>query len=234
MNRYARFHNYFSSETSKPRTCKNYVEEIRTALSQAGFEAPYVLMPHSISSVYSEYYASKYPEEVEAVISLDGTPTVIYEEMPSFVKSILPIAKFQQAIGTTSLLAPLTTNKKCLLSKGYTEKEIKDMVAFAGLLMNDTVLEQMSNSAEFIKQTMNLPFPIYVPYFKIISKKTYETSNQQLKKFKITPQESQHKHLERIGENAQYEILKGTHFIYINNVERIADITDGLLLKANQ
>lgn len=104
-------------------------------------------MPHSISSIYSEYYSSKYPEEVEAVISLDGTPTVIYEDMPSFVKSILPIAKFQQAIGTTSLLAPLTTNKKYLLSKGYTEKEIKDMVTFAGFLMNDTVLDQISNSA---------------------------------------------------------------------------------------
>jgi len=47
----------FSSETSKPRTSENYVDEIRIALNQAGFEAPYVLMPHSISSVYSEYYA---------------------------------------------------------------------------------------------------------------------------------------------------------------------------------
>ena len=70
----------FSSETSKPRTCENYVEQTRTARGQAGFKAPFVLMPHSISTVYSEYYAAKYPEEVEAVISLDGTTTAHYEK----------------------------------------------------------------------------------------------------------------------------------------------------------
>ena len=224
----------FSSETSKPRTCENYVEETRTALNQAGFKAPYVLMPHSISSVYSEYYAAKYPEEVEAVISLDGTGTAHYEKMPANVKFILPIAKFQQAIGTTSLIAPLTVNKKYLLSNGYTEKEINDMITFAGFSMNATVLEQILNSSEFIKQTMDLPFPKSIPYFKVISKKTYETPNNQLKQIKMTPQEYQHKHLERIGEHTKYEILDGTHFIYINNVVRIAEITDKVLFKANQ
>jgi len=225
----------FSSETSKPRTCENYVEEIRTALSQAGFKAPYVLMPHSISSVYSEYYAAKYPEEVKAIISLDGTTTAHndYEDMPAIVKSILPIAKFQQAIGVTSLLAPLTINRKHLLSNGYSEKEINDMITFVGFSINDTVLKQISNSVEFIKQTMDLPFPKSIPYFKVISKQTYETSNQQLKQMKMTPQEYQQKHLERIGEHAEYEILDGTHFIYVNNVEKIVEITDSLLFKVN-
>lgn len=221
----------FSSETSKARTCENYIEETRTALSQAGFKAPYVLMPHSISTVYSEYYAAKYPEEIEGIISLDGTSTAFYEEMPAIVKHIFPIVKFQQAIGTTSLIAPLTVNKNHLLSKGYTEKEINDMITFAGFSMNSTVLEQMASSSEFIKQTMDLPFPKFIPYFKVISKRTYETPNKQIK---MTPQEYQHKHLERIGEHAKYEILEGNHFIYLNNVDRIAEITDELLLEGKQ
>jgi len=222
----------FSSETAKPRTCENYVEETRTALGQAGFKAPYVLMPHSISSIYGEYYAAKYPDEVEAVISLDGTSTAyLGEEMPAFVKSLLQVAKFQQGIGFTSLLAPLTVNKANLLSNGYTEKEISDMITFAGFTINNNFLEQMGSMSEFIKQTMNLPFPESIPYFKVISKQTYETPNKQLK---MTPQEYQHKHLERIGEHAKYEILDGNHFIYLNNVDRIAEITDDLLLKANQ
>lgn len=224
----------FSSGTSKPRTCENYVQETRTALSKAGFKAPYVLMPHSISSVYSEYYASKYPEEVEAVISLDGTSTAIKGEGPASLKTLLSIAKFQQGTGITSLLAPLAINKKYLLSNGYTEKEINDMITFVGFSINDTLIEQMSNSAEFIKQTMDLPFPESIPYFKVISKQTYETPNPELKQFKITPQEYQHKHLERIGKHVQYEILDGTHFIYINNADRIAQIADSLLLKANK
>ena len=221
----------FSSETSKPRTSENYVEEIRAALSQAGFKAPYALMPHSISSVYSEYYAAKYPKEVEAIISLDGTSTAFYAEMPAIVKSILPIAKFQQAVGMLSVIAPLTANKKQLLSAGFTEKEISDILTFAGFSINNTVLEQIQSSSEFIKQTMDLPFPESVPYFKVISKKTYETPNKQLK---MTPQEYQNEHLERIGKHVKYEILDGTHFIYANNVDRIAEITDNLLRKDNQ
>lgn len=219
----------FSTGTSRPRSCENYVEETRTALSQAGFKAPYVLMPHSISSVYSEYYAARYPEEVKGIISLDGTSTAYKgADMPAFVKTLLSVAKFQQGAGVTSLAAPLAINRKTLLSYGYTEKEIDDMTAFAGFFINDTLLQQIANSADFIKQTMDVPYPGSVPYFKIISRKTYETPNNQLK---ITPQEYQHQHLDRIGINARYEILDGTHFIYINNVERIAKITDEFLIK---
>jgi len=222
----------FSSKTAKLRTCENYVEETRIALDKAGFKAPYVLMPHSISSIYGEYYAAKYPEEVEAVISLDGTSSAYCgNEMPSFIKSLLQVAKFQQGIGFTSLLALLTVNKANLILNGYTQKEISNMITFAGFSINSNFLEQMGNTSDFIKQTMNLPFPESVPYFKVISKRTYETPNKQLK---MTPQEYQHKHLERIGENAKYEILDGNHFIYLNNVDRIAEITDDLLLKAKQ
>lgn len=219
----------FSSETLKPRTCENYVKEIRTALRKAGFKAPYILMPHSISGIYSEYYASKYPEEVEAIISLDGTSTAYYEKMPAIVKFMLPIVKFQQVIGTLSIMALLTVNKKYLRSNRYTEKEINNAITFGGFLMNDTVLKQMLSTPECIRQTMNLPFPNSIPYFKVISQKTYETPNKQIK---MTPQEYQHKHLKRIGEQAKYEILDGTHFIYINNVDRIAEITDDFLLES--
>ncbi len=218
----------FSSETARERSCENYTEEIRAALAAAGFAPPYVLMPHSISSVYSEHYASKYPEEVEAILSLDGSSTAHYERMPSFLKYVLPIAKFQQAVGLTSVVGPLTVNKPNLLSKGYTEKEITDMAVYVGFSINDTLLAQMAASSEVIRQAMELPFPCSIPYFKIIARDTYETSNPQLKKAGLTPQQYQEDHLSRIGEHAKYEILDGNHFIYLNNVDRIAEITDAV------
>ena len=220
----------FSSQTEKPRTTENYIEEIRMALKEGGFQSPYVLMPHSISSVYGEYYASKYPHEVEAMISLDGTSTAYYEEMPSIVKFLLPIAKLQQSTGTLSLLAQVTTNKQQLLAKGYTEKEISDMVTFSGFTLNKNVFEQIASTSEYIKDTKDLPFPKTVPYFKVISKETYETPNKQLK---MTPQQYQYDHLERIGEHVEYEILDGNHFIYGNNADRILEIVQNLLIKAN-
>ena len=213
----------FSSTTSIPRSSGQYVEEIRSALAAADFKPPYVLMAHSISSVFAEHYAAEYPEEVKAVISLDGTSTAHYEKTPSIVKVVLPVVKFQQTVGTLSILAVLTTNKKNLLTKGYTKQEIEDMITFAGFSMNDTLLQQIAESGEFIGQTLALPYPASVPYFKVISKKTYETPNKQLH---MTPQEYQTKHLERIGPQVKFEILEGSHFIYQNNATRIVQITD--------
>jgi len=216
----------FSSPASTPRTSDTYVEEIRSALAGAGFKPPFVLMPHSISSVYSEYYAEKYPAEVKAIVSLDGTSTAFYKKLPGVVNAVLPIARIQQASGFTALLASLAVNKKTLLQMGYTEKEIHDIVSFSGFSMNSTIIEQIRNSAEFIRETMSMEYPETVPYFKIISKATYETPNKQLG---TSPQEYQRNHLARLGKNARFEILNGTHFIYLTNAERITEITDSFL-----
>lgn len=219
----------FSGGTDRPRTSANYVEEIRAALSAAGYEPPYALMPHSISGVYAEHYAATYPDEIEAIVSLDGTPTVHYEPLPPVMRFALSIGEFQQAAGTTAVLARLTVNRKKLRAAGYTDRELDGLVAFAGYALNDTVIEQILASSEFIRQTMELPFPGSVPYFKIISRQTYERPNKQIP---MSPQEYQRRHLERIGPGARYEVLEGSHFIYLNNAARIAEIADEVIAGA--
>ena len=62
-----------SDDTSQDMTVESIVEAYRTALKNAGVKAPYVLMPHSIGGVYVTYWESKYPEEIEAVVFIDGT-----------------------------------------------------------------------------------------------------------------------------------------------------------------
>ena len=41
---------------------------MREALQKSNIKGPYILMPHSVSGVYSMYYANKYPDEVKAII----------------------------------------------------------------------------------------------------------------------------------------------------------------------
>lgn len=45
----------FSDDTDKERTTKNIVEETRLALKQVCSKEQYILMPHSMSGVYSLY-----------------------------------------------------------------------------------------------------------------------------------------------------------------------------------
>jgi pimeloyl-ACP methyl ester carboxylesterase len=61
----------FSDDVKTPRSNENIIVEVRTALSEAGFSPPYVLMPHSISGIYAFYYAVTFPEEVEAIVGID-------------------------------------------------------------------------------------------------------------------------------------------------------------------
>ena len=216
----------FSSQTSIPRTNENYVQEIRAALDQAGYSPPYVLMPHSISSVYSEHYAALYPHEVEAIICLDGTSTAMYDPVPNILKHLLKIVFVVQALGLIPLIGYVTTNQKKLRASGFTPEECNDAIVFSGFSMNKTVIEQMVQSSEHVKQVMDLPFPASVPYLKIISQDTWQASSKQLK---MPPQDYQHKHLARIGPHAKHEILAGDHFFYTKKAEAIADLTESFL-----
>lgn len=68
----------WSNVTNKERTVENIVEGIRTAL-KSNIEGPYILMPHSISGIYSMYYANACPDEVKAVIGIDFTLPQVLE-----------------------------------------------------------------------------------------------------------------------------------------------------------
>lgn len=65
---------YGSSDiTQETRSNKNIVDEIRLALKNLDLEPPYILMPHSMSGLYSLYYSYNYPDEVSAIIGLDAS-----------------------------------------------------------------------------------------------------------------------------------------------------------------
>lgn len=62
-----------SDDTNAEQTLEVIVEDCRKALKNAGLEAPYILLPHSIGGAYATYWVSKYPDEIEAVVFVDGT-----------------------------------------------------------------------------------------------------------------------------------------------------------------
>lgn len=160
----------FSDPTSTPRTNENYTKEIRTALSLAGFKAPYILMPHSASGVYSEYYAAQYPDEVSAIIMLDTTSTAITgaKNPPKFVYGL---GKLQQACGLTRIAIGLMQPSQ-KVENGYTEKEISDYKLFANHVLNDTIIDQSYRLLDNIKEVNAIAFPQEIPVLKLISSQT--------------------------------------------------------------
>lgn len=63
-----------SDDVKQEMTPENVIAEYRTALQNAGIEAPYLLMGHSLGGLYATYWECKYPDEIEGVVFLDGSP----------------------------------------------------------------------------------------------------------------------------------------------------------------
>lgn len=211
----------FSDRTETPRTNENYMKEIRTALSLAGFKAPYVLMPHSASGIYSEYYAAKYPEEVSAIIMLDTTSTVktVAKNPPEFIYGI---GKLQQACGLTRIIAGLMPPAQ-KFENGYTEKETSDYKLFTYHVLNDTIINQSIRMLDNINEVSEIAFPKEIPVLKLISSQTE----------KKVGTEYQINHLNRLGINAESKTIDCSHFIYQTNVTDIYDATSSFLEKVN-
>ncbi len=60
-----------SDITVDERSNQVIVQEIHTALEELKISPPYVLMPHSMSGLYSLYYANNYPSKVLGIIGID-------------------------------------------------------------------------------------------------------------------------------------------------------------------
>lgn len=199
----------FSDQTETPRTNENITEEIRIALSKAGFKPPYILMPHSVSGVYSEYYAAKYSDEVSAIIMLDTTSTekVASGNPPRFVYDI---ALVQQESGLSRLASGLVPPVQ-KTENGYTEKEINDYKLFTYHVLNNTMIDQSLRTIESINEVNAMPFPQGIPVLKLISSQTLDKVGE----------EYQTGHLKRLGSGVESKTIDGTHFIYHT---RAADI----------
>ncbi|MGE7109731.1 alpha/beta fold hydrolase [Lysinibacillus sp. NPDC047702] len=221
----------FSDETDTPRTNENYMEEIRTALSLAGMKPPYVLMPHSASGVYSEYYAAKYPNEVSAIIMLDTTPTVKMESNlqsfmldPKTVKITYGFNTLLQETGLSRIYFGLVPSAQTV-ENGYIEKEISDNKLFSYHVVNDTIINQALSLNDNVNEVNSVVFPSEIPVLKLIS-------SVQLKQQK-DGEEIQKNHLNRLGANAESQIIDGSHGFFQTHVTDISDATSNFLKKIN-
>ena len=62
----------FSDQTDLPRDLDTMLSETRAALTGAGLEAPYLLVPHSASGMEALYWAQQYPDEVSGIVFSDA------------------------------------------------------------------------------------------------------------------------------------------------------------------
>lgn len=217
----------FSEETTAPRTNENYINELRAALDKGGYKPPYILMPHSISGVYSEYYAAKYPEEISSIIMLDTTSTAFVSDSNPPIKLAYSIGKLQQATGFTRLVFNLIRDPRTP-ENGYSETERVDYKRFNNHVINNSLISQAELTMVNIKEVNKLAFPEHIPILKLISTQSVAAMAKQDKDDGMGYQNA---HLQKLGPNATYTVVEASHMLYQTKASDIAALTRDFLSK---
>ncbi|MEO2204823.1 alpha/beta hydrolase [Paenibacillus pabuli] len=156
----------WSDMTDEKRTVEYIIGELRSALQQLNIPGPYVLMPHSVSGIYSMYYAHEYPEEVKAVVGIDATLPAALDyfnesppSMPSYMRYVAPagLARLVISLDDRSYL-PLANEGT------YSDENLamtKAITAWRGY--NKNVVQETNELGDNVRKTAHMSFPSDMP-----------------------------------------------------------------------
>ena len=244
-----------TEDTKSDITTEYIVDSTRTALKNAGIEAPYILMPHSMSGIYGTYWENAYPDEIEGVVFLDSTnesEDEFPEEgfVPIVLSAYLGASKFADQTGLSRSFGDLIS----VIHHETPEADEKDVAAFEGVSAPATGSKEIKNYNANMRtawssiQSNTIP-KVYIStdYESIDDVKEYLTFQfgtideemlENLSSEVETPSDwkkeknrKQTEYIRKLGNCKQINI-PGSHFIYEQKPEEcakvIADLIDDL------
>lgn len=213
-----------SDETGRERSVENIVEELRECVLKLGYEN-YYLMGHSISGIYSLYWANTYPEEVKGFIGIDSSvPHMTDQENEPFLISTITLNKLSACAGKIMNITGVTR----VLSIGNSEKAVyadfsypyteKELDIFRKLSIdksyNRTVMREMDSMEKNLDTVADYKFPDEVPVLEFVSKQNCEM---------MPMWETLHKNT--LNDNSKLELLEGSHYLHFEKLGKIVSET---------
>ena len=211
-----------SDDKKDERSVETIVEEYRSALKASGLEGPYTLMAHSMGGVYASYWVSKYPEEIDAFINIDGTyvEPITEEEMSGSSSGNL-LLKAAVNLGIGDILLPaLLSNDSNLPKDEWRIYCIFQLMSIS----SDAVAKEGSAIKRNRNATWNSLVETDVPKLYISSRDGDLTDavSKEANEKELIP------YLEKMG-NYEIAYLPGSHFIYKTETQRCREIIEEFL-----
>jgi pimeloyl-ACP methyl ester carboxylesterase len=132
----------WSEEGGTSRDIETVLDETRQALTSAGESPPYILLPHSMSALEAVHWATRYPDEVAAIIGLDPAVPPIYEMMPP-QRLMLALISFTGRTGLLRLAPSL-----CLESPATSYLTEAETSAYCSIMVRRTFTADMRAEVE--------------------------------------------------------------------------------------
>ncbi|WP_223442619.1 alpha/beta fold hydrolase [Metabacillus dongyingensis] len=209
----------WSDLTNKERTVENIVEEVRTALKKSNIEGPYILMPHSVSGIYSMYYANKYPDEIKAIIGIDFTLPKALEYFAESAPTLPKYMSFAAPTGIVRFALTITSDEFLPIANegSYSNENLKmTKIISAWKGYNRNVVDEGNEINNNIEKTKDMSFPAHLPVMIFTADKNEGNKEGRSNK---TFYQSQ---LRNVAIN-KLVILEGHHYLHWTRYKKISD-----------
>lgn len=224
----------FSSKIDEERTNEKIVEEVRQGLINSGINGPYTLMPHSISNLYAMKYSKMYPEEVQAIISLDGLfPTRIEanSKEDDYIYNIELNTKFAWVVEKTGYMRLMSYIKPELFRLEKMKNEFNysdsDIKLYRKFIATKYLTKNMMNEIKELKNNINdledFKYNENLPVLNLLSNETLD-AKQYTDNLKNT--------IEKMMTNKSIQkniTLVGNHYLEIYNIDDIVKYTSSFM-----
>lgn len=208
-----------SDDTNEPMTVDYVVEDYRTALKNAGVEGPYILLCHSLGSLYTAYWESTYPDEIEACIFMDGTLPISAEEVDAVI---------QKRSFTDNILTEVTTRLPYFLTHTGLSRVFDINDAFYGDVMSCLDPDDRNDGFTLINSTYTSDACLYefshVNSGEVLSWTWEHIETTDIPKIYLAASdyEGALTYAEKLGNTEVFD-LKGDHVIFLDRTEDCAD-----------
>ncbi|MBR5683951.1 MAG: alpha/beta hydrolase [Ruminococcus sp.] len=232
-------------ETKHDVTTEYIVDSTRTALKNAGVEAPYILMPHSLSGIYGTYWENTYPDEVSGVIFLDSVneayPELTDEELKETTSGLMfGVTKFLYKSGVLRAINDITSKDSsdeyakdanalfALNPPAFSKSHISEMknfnsnmkTAWASIKSNDIPKIYISTNYQTIQDVRD-----YLMFMdgEVDEAKAQEWFGDEQSDREMEYRTNRSKYIEKVG-NCKEVNISGSHFIYEQKPDEVAKV----------
>ena len=211
-----------SDISGEERTVDAVTEELHECIRELGCEK-YYLMAHSLSGLYSLYWANTYPQEVQGFIGIDpSVPKQSDDEpFPISVATLNKLAAYLQKVKNTlgiTRIQSINHPERAIyadLSYDYSEKQLEIYrILTMDCAYNRGVMDEVNHMEEMLDVVRNMSFPESVPVLQFVSGVNCESMEnwEQLHKDVITE-----------TKKSEVLVLDGGHYLHFERLPEIVE-----------
>lgn len=194
------------------RTVDNVSTELHEALANLNIKN-YVLMAHSLAGIHSLDYVNRFPGEVSALVTIDGTVPEDFAVAPY-------VGSGQRLLSVTGWVRWMTALNPALTAPAapegvYSEREIEQIrLMTIWNYANPAMVDENNRSAENFDAVEGMGYPAELPVLSFLSQQLIDANSQWR-----PAHEEQLKPLSR----SELVVLDGGHYLHWTHSEEMAE-----------